>query len=162
MCYEPPSTKDYVFGLEPTQKQIGTWKGKPLILFTAMFSGCGSGTLTDFSLLTERDGKLIDILPTVQLTNQSEFKFWSMPGHSPLPVFATADFVWDFDAGETHFSKHRYQIAVYVFDRATARYSERLRYPTVKRYAGLDDVSKIRVLDEEKPQVLRRLRNSAK
>jgi hypothetical protein len=156
-CYEPASTKDYVFGLEPTQTQIGTMNGKPVILFTAMFSGCGSGTLTDFSLLTERDGKLINILPQVRLTNQSEYKLWTLQSGESLPAIATADFVWDIKAGETHFSDHVYEIAVYAYDRSSGGYSERLRYRTAKKYPGLDAAEELRVLEGEKPEILRRL-----
>lgn len=112
-CYAPESTKDYTFGMEPAAITVGKLDGPPLILFSADFSGCGSGTLTDYSLLTVRAGEFVNLLPKVRLTNQSEFKFWSLPQISRLPVLATADFIWDFDAlnksngqEETHFAAH--------------------------------------------------------
>src|SRR5580658_4792965 len=61
-CYAPPNSKygpsdkqEYIFGADPKAKALGRFNGQELTLFTAMFSGCGSGTLTHFSLLTVRD-----------------------------------------------------------------------------------------------------------
>lgn len=157
-CYAPASTKDYIFGLEPTAKHVGQLDGKDLTLFTAMFYGCGSGTLTDFSLLTIRGGEFIDLFPAIRLTNQSEHKFWRLPNISNLPVWATAEFIWDFDAGETHFSPHRYAIEVYVFDPKANQYVERAAYKTKRKYPGLDDMDQIKVLEFERPTILASLK----
>ena len=84
-CYAPPTDKygpsdkeEYIFGLEPNAKAAGRFHGQELTLFTAMFSGCGSGTLTHLSLLTVRGGEFVNLLPKVELTNVSEYKLWTL------------------------------------------------------------------------------------
>jgi hypothetical protein len=94
----------------------------------------------------------------VQLTDQSEYKLWNLPRSSKLPALATADFVWDFKAGETHFAPHRYTVNMYVFDSRIGRYLQRIRYVTTRKYPGLDDSDAVRVLDAERPAILARLR----
>jgi len=164
-CYLPPSDKlpppsevAYIFGLEPKAKAVGRLNGQDLTLFTATYSGCGSGTLTHFSLLTVREGKFVNLLPNVELTNQSEYKIWRLPLVSSLPVLATADFIWGMKAGETHFAHHRYTINLYVFDAKSGKYLRRIEYETTKKYPGLDDADEIKVLDAEKPAILAKLR----
>jgi len=162
-CYAPPSDK-YAFGLDPKARKIAQIDGRDITLFTATFSGGGSGDLTSLALLEERAGELVDLLPVVQLTNQSEYKFWSLPDFSSLPVLVTADFVWDFKAmeasnytEETHFAHHRYGISVYIYDEKTQRFLERIDYITRKKYAGLDDVDSIHVLSAERSVILAKL-----
>lgn len=162
-CYTPPSEK-YAFGLEPKAETIGTRVGHDLILFTATFSGGGSGDLTNLAILEERGGEFANLLPTVQLTNQSEYKRWNLPEISSLPILATADFVWDFDAmkasnysEETHFARHRYKICVYIFDPQTRKYLQRIDFVTQKKYPGLDEADSIRVLDAERKAILAKL-----
>lgn len=158
-CYSPPSDKDYIFGLEPKAKAVGRLNDHELTLFTAMFSGCGSGTLTKFALLTVEMGELVNLLPEVELSNQSEYTFWSLPQLSSLPVLATADFIWDFDAGETHFAHHRFGIEAFVFDTKSGRYVQRASYETRKKYPGLDDADEIKVLGLERATIVAKLRH---
>ncbi len=155
-CYTPPSEK-YAFGLEPEAHTVAKLNGKDLILFTATFSGGGSGTLTDFALLKEQNKGFINLLPVVQLTNQSEYRVWHLPRFSSLPVLVTADFVWGFQAKETHFAAHHFEINVYVFDAQSGRYLQRVHYVTAKKYSGLDDSESIQVLDPERPAILVKL-----
>jgi hypothetical protein len=163
-CYALPSTKDYIFGLDPEQKNIGKLDGQTLTLFSATFSGCGSGSLTSLAMLVERGGEFADLLPPVQVTNQSEHRVWNLPQVSSLPVLVTADFIWDLEAGkksnltqETHFAAHRYSIRAYVFDPTSRVYVERAHFDTKKKYPGLDAVESIRVLEPEQPQTIARL-----
>jgi hypothetical protein len=163
-CYSSPSDKDYIFGLEPRAKAVGMLNGKQLTLFTAMFSGCGSGTLTKFALLTTSNGEFVNLLPKVELTNQSEYRFWSVPAISSLPVLATADFVWDYKAmnasnysKETHLAFHRYSIQAFIFDTKSGRYVQKAGYETTRKYPGLDDVDEIKVLEAEKGAILAKL-----
>jgi hypothetical protein len=158
-CYAPPTEMLHTFGLEPEALPIGDLNGQPLILFFATFSGCGSGTLTDYSLLTIRNGEFVKLSPKIQLTNQSEYKLWDLPRISPQPILVTADFVWDFKT-ETHFSQHRYRIHAYLYDPKAGQYLEKFHFDTTKKYPGLDDVQEIHVLDSEKPNVLTRLQPS--
>jgi hypothetical protein len=156
-CYAPPSEK-YAFGLEPKARVVAKLDGKNLILFTATFSGGGSGTLTNVALLEEQSCDFVNLLPTVQLTNQSEYKLWDLSQSSKLPALVTADFVWDFKAGETHFAPHRYTINMYVFDPKLGRYQQRIQYVTAKKYSGLDESDSVRVLDAERTAILARFR----
>jgi hypothetical protein len=119
-----------------------------------MFYGCGSGTLTSYALLTVNHCEFVNLLPEVELTNQSEFKLWNLPQFSHLPVLVTADFIWEFEAGETHFAPHRYRIEAFVFNAKSGRYLQRVRYETTKKYPGLDEVDEIRVLTAERPTIL--------
>jgi hypothetical protein len=166
-CHEPPSEKDYIFGLEPKATPVGRLDGNELTLFSAMFSGCGSGTLTDFSLLTTRNGDFVNLLPKVELSNQSEYKLWDLPQLSKLPILVTADFVWDFEAmqksnydEETHFAPHRYRVEAFVFDANSHRYLQKVHYETTNKYPGLDDVDEIKILDAEKIVILAKLRQN--
>jgi hypothetical protein len=163
-CYAFPSTKDYIFGLDPEQKNVGKLDGQMLTLFSATFSGCGSGLLTSFALLAEHGGEFADLLPLVQLTDQSEYRLWNLPQISTLPVLVTADFIWNFKAGEksnftqeTHFAAHRYSIQAFVFDPTRRAYVERVHFDTKKKYPGLDAVESIRVLEPERPQIIAQL-----
>jgi hypothetical protein len=162
-CYTAPSDK-YAFGLDPKAETIGRLNGQDLILFKATFSSGGSGELTNLALLEGRPSELVNVLPSVQLTNQSEYKLWNLPQISGLPTLATADFVWDFAAmkasnyaDETHFAHHRYQISVYIFDQKVQKYLERIHYMTTKKYPGLDEADSVRVLDAEKKAILAKL-----
>jgi hypothetical protein len=155
-CYAPPSDKDYIFGLEPKAMPVGQLDGHELTLFTAMFSGCGSGTLTHYSLLTVRNGEFINLLPKVELTNVSEFKLWNLTQFSSLPVLITADFIWNMDAGESHFDRHRYKISVYVYDPKSHFYTERIHFNTEKNYSG-GDSNPINALELERPTILAKL-----
>lgn len=155
-CYALPTDKDYIFGLGPKAEPAGRFKGQELILFSATFSGCGSGTLTSYALLMRKDGEFVNLLPKMELTNQSELRLWSLPSISNLPVVMTADFIWG--SGETHFSTHRYVVRTYVFSAATGKYAEKLHYITHKKYPGLDEADDIKVLDAERSAIMDRLR----
>ena len=157
-CYAPPSEKLYTFGLEPKAIPAGEINGQPLILFAATFDGCGSGTLTDYSLLAIRNGELVKLSPKIQLTNQSQNQFWDLPQISPFPIFVTADFLWD-SKTESHFSHHRYSIRAYVFDPAAGKYLEKAHFETAQKYPGLDDMEKLNVLGPEKTSLISRLKH---
>jgi hypothetical protein len=160
-CYATQSTKNYVFGLEPKAVDIGNLDGQPLTLFSATFSGCGSATLTGYSLLAVRSGEFANLLPTVGLSNQSELKVWHLSQISSFPIVVTADFIWDFDAKETHFAPHRYEIAAYVFDIKSGSYRQEMTFKTEAKFPGLDDVDNIAVLENQRPIIIAKLRASA-
>ena len=156
-CFAPPANKS-IFGLYPKARIVGKLHGHDLILFNATSSGGGSGTLTYFALLDRQSFDFVNLLPTVQLTNQSEYKMWSLPEISKTPVVVTADFVLDFKAGETHFSRHRYEVNRYVFEPNLGRYVGRVSYVTRDKYPGLDELDAVRVLDTERATLLSRLK----
>jgi hypothetical protein len=155
-CYEPPKHSP-PFGLDPKTQEIKPGSGKRLILFTAESSTNGSGSLKILALLEDRNNQMIDLLPRVTLSNQSEYSFWDLPGLSPMPVLITADFVWA--ESETHFAHHRYRITSYVYDKQKGLYARRDQYVTAEQYPGLDESDAVEVLAPEKPIILSRLNN---
>jgi hypothetical protein len=163
-CYTAPSD-EYTFGLDPEAHTVAKLDGRDLILFTATFSAGGSGLLTNLALLEERGGEFANLLPVVQLSEQSEYKLWRIPEVSSAPVLVATDFIWDFEAmkasnyaQQTHFAHHRYAIKAYVFSPGTRLYEERLHFETRKKCAGLDDTDRVRVLDAEKPAIVAKLK----
>jgi hypothetical protein len=167
-CYTPPDyMKQAPFGLGPKAQTIGKLNGQNLTLFTSTFSGGGSGDLTNFALLAVKEGQFVNLLPKVQLTNQSEYKVWNLPQISSQPILITADFIWDLKAAEasnyqeeTHFAHHRYVIEVFIFDSASGCYLQRVKYTTNTKYPGLDEVNAIHVITAEKPIIEARLRQN--
>jgi len=156
-CYSPVSDRHSVFGLEPKATHIGNLDARPLLLFQATFSGCGSGTLTSYSILTPRGGELVNLLPPLELTEQSEIQWWLLPEISRAPVLVTADFIWDTAAGESHFASHRYRISAFAYDQKTGIYAADVAYETGSRYPGLDQTDEISVLASEKSRILSKL-----
>jgi hypothetical protein len=166
-CYAPQSDNDFIFGLEPRAIPVGQLDGLELTLFTAMYSACGSGTLTKFTLLTVRNGEFVNLLPSVEISNQSDYKLWNLPEFSDLPVLVTADFIWDYASirksnylEETHSAPHRYRVNAYVYDAKSSRYLQRVRYDTTKMYSGEEDAEAINVVDAEKTVILAKLRQN--
>ena len=164
-CYTP---SDYQpkspFGLNAKAVDIGQLNGIPLTLFTAIFSA-GAGEITNYALLTVKDGDFVNLLPKLQLTNQSEFAVWNLSEFSNLPILVTADFLWDpyHQLGsnnelESHYGPHRYTIRVLLYDPATSRYAERLHFDTDRTYPGLNNVDAVKVLTPERKHILSRLR----
>lgn len=131
------------------------------LLFTAVASGGGSGNATHLALLkTGKDNKLANLLPEgLAITEQGEYKFWPEPSVSPMPLFVKADYIWN--KGETHFSRHKFRVSVYVFGDAAQAYQRRDEYITVKKYPSLDETGVINVLGFEKVQILSRLKTAA-
>jgi hypothetical protein len=168
-CYTP---SDYQpkspFGLNAKALDIGQYNGRPLTLFTAVFSAGGSGELTTYALLTVKDGDFVNLLPKLQLTNQSEFAVWNLPEFSSLPILVTADFLWDpyHQLGshhelESHYGPHRYTIRVLLYNSATGLYAEQIHFDTDRTYTGLNNVDAIKVLDPERKHILTRLRRES-
>jgi hypothetical protein len=147
---------EFKFGLEPKAERISVQGGGSLILFSATFSGGGSGSLDELALLRyERDGTLRNLLPVVKLTEQGEHAIWQLPSISPMPVLVTADYVWG--KGETHFAQHLFEISAYLYDLASQSYAGKIRYRTSHRYPSLDEVDQVNVLTPERAEILRQL-----
>jgi hypothetical protein len=166
-CYALPSVKDFIFGLEPRAIPVGQLDSVELTLFTAVYSACGSGTLTKFTLLTVRDGEFVNLLPDVELSNQSDYKLWSLPEFSSLPILVTADFIWNYEdmrksnfIEETHAAPHRYRMNAYVYDTKSRRYLQRVHFDTSKMYSGIQDAEEINIVDAEKAVILAKLQKN--
>jgi hypothetical protein len=69
----------YEFGLDPVSKRLPLPGGGALVFFSAQFSGGGSGTLDRLAILRyEIDGKIVNLLPFVGVTNQSDRTVWQI------------------------------------------------------------------------------------
>jgi hypothetical protein len=166
-CYQMPSNTGYssgsvvyTYGLDPRSERLSLKGGGSLVFFSAQFSGGGSGTLDSLAILRyESDGKIVNLLPFVGLTNQSDRAAWSFPAVSNFPILVTADFVWI--EGETHFASHFYTVTAYLFGFKNDRYAKAFSYQTAKKYPGLDAVSQVRVLAPEREEIMRRLQKVA-
>src|SRR5258708_5019261 len=74
---------EFKFGLERKTERASVQGGGSLILFSATFSGGGSGSLDELALLRyERDGTMRNLLPVVQVTEQGEHAIWQLPSIS--------------------------------------------------------------------------------
>lgn len=164
VCYQMPSETyagskvTYEFGLEPHAKRLQLSGGGSWVLFTAMFSGGGSGTLTRFAVLRYSEGlkgaKIENLLPWAGATNVSDWATWIVNGASAYPILVRADFLWG--EGETHFGAHFYKVAAWRFDPAVDRYIQGFEYQTSRKYGG-GDAPPIRVLEPERGEITRRL-----
>lgn len=148
----------YEFGLEPHAQRLQSVDGGAWVLFSAMFYGGGSGTLTRFAILRYSDdgttAKIDNLLPWVGATNVSQWAVWTVTGASSYPIFVHADFLWG--KGETHFESHFYRVEAWRFDPGSDRYERVFEYQTSKKYGGGDDTP-IRVLAPERGEIIRRL-----
>jgi len=163
-CYVMPSNTAssgsvaYEFGLDPLSERLILKEGGSLVFFWSRFSGGGSGTLDRLAILRyEPGGKIVNLLPYVCATNQSDRAIWNVPKASNFPVLLTADFDWM--DGETHFSPHFYFVNAYRFDAQRDRYTKVFSYRTSKKYPGLDNAEHIRVLEPERAEILKLLEN---
>ena len=162
-CYQMPSNTGYSsgsvvysYGLDPHSERLSLKSGGSLVFFSAQFSGGGSGTLDSLAILRyENDGEIVNLLPFVGLTSQSERAAWFVPAASSFPILVTAEFVWM--EGETHFATHFYTVSAYIFNIKNDRYAKAFSYQTSKKYPGLDEVNQVRVLTPEREEILRRL-----
>jgi hypothetical protein len=104
----------YNYGLDARSERLSLNTGGSFVFFSAQFSGGGSGTLDSLSILEyESGGKIVNLLPFVGVTNQSERAVWSVPEVSRFPILVTADFDWM--DGETHFTRHFYTVSAVLF-----------------------------------------------
>jgi hypothetical protein len=154
-CYIPPEHNP-PFGLNPKAKEINLNSDVDAVLFTVESSAGGSGSTTAISILKESKGKLIDLLPELSVSNQSEYGLWNESSISNMTILVTADFVWV--GNEVHFASHRYRISSYIYDPQKQKYELTDQYVTEKKYSGLDKSEIITVLEPEKSTILRRLK----
>jgi hypothetical protein len=164
LCYQMPSNTGYSsgsvvydYGLDPRSERVPLKDGGSLVFFSAQFSGGGSGTLDSLAILRyESSGKIVNLLPFVGVTNQSDRAMWSVPKVSSFPILVIADFYWM--DGETHFARHFYTVTAYRFDVQNGRYAKAFSYQTSRKYPSLDEVDQVHVLGSEREEILRRLR----
>jgi hypothetical protein len=137
------------FGLRAHSQRLRLNGGGSIVLFNANRGG-GSGSSDRYVLLrAEPDGRLKNLLPEIIVTNQADVAAWDIPIASPLPVFITADYLWE--GMEAHYSSHFFEIRIYVYDGTADRYTLRHKYRTAHKYPGIDNW-------EQAPEVLARER----
>jgi hypothetical protein len=160
-CFQMPDLKNgdvtYQFGLDPHVKILPKTGTSFWFLFDAMYSGGGSGTLTRYAILRTSGTSWSNLLPNVALTNVSDHALWTQPDFSAYPLLVTADFFWDFNAGETHLSKHAFTVDVWRYDQRKDIYTRVITYRTNKKYDGGDSVDTVSVIAPEQHEILRRL-----
>lgn len=163
VCYQMPSNTGlstgqvkYDYGLNPTAERLPLSDGGSFVFFSAEYSGGGSGSLDSLAILRyESSGKIANILPFVDITNQSERAIWTIPKASHFPILVTADFDWR--DGETHFARHFYTITAYTYEVRKGRFAKAFSYRTTKKYPGLDETDQPHILGPERKTILRRL-----
>lgn len=166
-CFQMPSNSGYsqggvvyAYGLEPYAQLLRVGRNGSVVLFLATFSGGGSGSLTSLALLRyEAASGILNLLPFVGLSEQSDQATWEIPEISDYPILLTADYRWS--KGETHFAGHYYNVTAYRMDAATDRYARMFRYGTSKKYASLDETDKVNVIEPERANIIRHLKASA-
>ena len=139
----------FYFGLRAKSQRLKLDGGGSIILFNANCGG-GSGSADRYVLLrSERDGHFKNLLPDIVVSNQADVATWNLPTVSLLPIFVTADFLWE--GMEGHYSSHFFEIRMYVYDGAADQYKLRHKYRTAHKYPGVDNW-------EQAPEVLARER----
>ena len=142
---------------DPKAKVVQLKAGLDALQFEVRATAGGSGSTHLLALLVPGKGKyLSNLTPELTFGDQSEYRLWSVPSVSDMPLLVLADASWG--AGETHFSKHRFSATVYSFDLALNVYSLRDKYLTSGKYPSFDEVDVINVLEPERGEILARLK----
>jgi hypothetical protein len=124
------------------------------VLAQAEMSYGGSGTSEQYALWAYRGASdNFRPLATFQVSEQGEFMI--VDDGKLAGCVITADYL--LAGGETHFGRHRFEIAVHRLDPVTMIYTEVLRYVTQTKYPSLDEGG-VDVIRPEMPQTLRILR----
>lgn len=154
-CFEAKSfNNDHVLNFQNVKKLSVTpiFKSKEprnAVLFEAEYSGEGSGSLNLITLwiYDVSSKEFINILPLIQITEQGEYQLLTAKD-GLAGVFITADYIWDV-VNETHFSPHKYEIKIYLFDNKKKTYVFKEEYTTKSKYKSLNDVDHIDVIVPE-------------
>jgi hypothetical protein len=145
------------FGLRAHSQRLKLHGGGSLVLFNAN-SGGGSGSADEYVLLrSEPDGHFQNLLPQIIVSNQADVAAWDLPTVSLLPVFVTADYLWE--GMEAHYSSHYFEVRIYIYDGTGDRYKLRHKYRTAHKYSGIDNWEQApEVLERERGKILELLR----
>lgn len=158
VCLEGPPQRQCYTTYEPAMDASASVvllrNDEPAIFFESHGGGV-SGFVLEYVLLQPSDGKELETLLHVRVSNQNQHAFWTVPTISDRQIFVIADYVWG--PNESHYSDHRYIIRAYVMkpDAEFPSYYLEDEYMTVRRY-DLDENEGI--LAAEKEEILRRLR----
>jgi hypothetical protein len=124
------------------------------VLAEVQMNDGGSGTSTQYAIWAyHRASDRFQPLATFQISDQGEFEIIDTGKLAGSVI--TADYV--LGAGEPHFGRHRFAIAVHVLDPVTLRYTDLLHYVTRAKYPSLDEGG-VDVIRPEMPSTLRILK----
>lgn len=162
ICVESPPrqqchTMPESYGAGSTVELVQLKKNAPALLFRSDTRGA-SGYLIGLALLRPGDTERLENLfgSEIRLTNQCEYRFWTIKSISDTPIFVTANYVWGRD--EPHSGPHRYIISAYLFAPSGfgegGNYDLQDSYMTVREY---DQEVGPSVLDTERTEILTRL-----
>jgi hypothetical protein len=128
-----------------------------LFAFTAWAEPDGSHQIEFLDVIgVDSKNKAVSVLDSpITLSEQSQHSFWSNAKISVWPILATADYIMS--PGETHLGHHRYRIRTYLYGATKRAYQMADEYETEERYPGLDDGSKLSVLERERSMMERHL-----
>jgi hypothetical protein len=135
--------------MDPKSLKTTTASGEDLVLFSAHTMG-GSGYAYEYALLQYNDRRLVNLLPRVRVSNISDRALWNMPEISPMPIFLTADYLWEDGA---HYGDHRYTIRAYRYDPVTSKYTQILSYDTRRTYPSAEWPGTVHVVSAERGHI---------
>jgi hypothetical protein len=124
------------------------------VLAQAEMSYGGSGTSEQYALWSYR-GSTDSFQPLATFSVSEQGEFLIVDEGRLAGCVMTADYL--LGPGETHFGRHRFEIAVHRLDPVTMAYTEVVRYVTQAKYPSLDEGG-VDVIRPEMPQTLRILR----
>jgi hypothetical protein len=133
-----PNDPNFIYNYQ-TVKQFGIVPlkaGTKAVAFHAEFYGGGSGYAEQLSFwIYDRKGDFFTPALVISTNESGQNKIIST---GPLSGYVvTADPVWQFDKGESHFSAHQFEITVYRLSGQS--YLKVLTYLTTRKYGGEDD-----------------------
>lgn len=126
------------------------------VLFTADYNAGGSGTGHLWALLVfGSGGHWKNLFPLLTSSEQSDVLYWHLPRASRYGLFTVAEYTWE--KGETHFSRHRYEIKTYEFCASRDTYVLADAFLTRAKFPGLDETDTISVIKPSLAQIQKRL-----
>ena len=127
------------------------------VMIGASSSEGGSGVI-DLASLWSYDPSVDDFAELFEFRH-SELGESKIFDSGPMNGYlVTADFIRLSSEGETHFSEHRYSVAVWRYSLAESHYLQVLQYITDKKYGGRETTGAIDVITPELPQIQRLLK----
>lgn len=157
-CHEAKGVNDFPFQEVTDLKLVllDESRTKYGVLFTAQHHGATIGRTKYVSIwvFNEESKSFANLLKKITLTDQGEFKIYSsLIGISGY--FILADRIWD-SKTETLYAQHYYEIS--IFKLHAGKYEFVSKYNTSKKYNSLDNATRINVIDPEKQNIIKVLK----
>ncbi len=157
-CHEAKGVNDFPFQEVTDLKLVLLDKSRTKygVLFTAQHHGATIGKTKYISIwvFKEESKGFANLLEKTAITDQGEFKIYSsLIGKSGY--FILADRIWD-SKTETLYAPHYYEIS--IFKLHESKYEFVSKYKTSKKYNSLDNTTRINVIDPEKQNIIKVLK----